>query len=103
MEIDETKCKADFSFFSQVIAQPQLSKLAILLKWIEKNPDRSTFLVWSENPDGSVQLSCKCEQFRANLRVNGKNFVNMGDFYEHQKECRLLMSYAAGQQVSCQS
>ena len=85
------------------MAETEMSKVAILLKWTEKNPDRSKFLVWSERADGSVELSCKCQQFGANLRLNNKKSVNMGEYYVHQKECRLLMSYAAGQQVSCQS
>ena len=85
------------------MAEPELSKLAILLKWTSKNPDRAKFLVWSESPDGSVELACECGQFRANLRVHEKKYANMGDYNVHQKECRLLMSYAAGQQVSCQS
>ena len=83
--------------------EPEFSKVAILLKWIEKNPERSKFLVWSKNPDGSVELSCKCERFRANLRVNTKNSVNMGEYYVHQRECRLLISFSdAAGQVSCQ-
>ena len=85
------------------MAETEMSKVAILLKWTEKNPDRSKFLVWSERSDGSVELACKCEKFRANFRVNAKNSALMGDYNVHQKECRLLMSFSdAAGQVSCQ-